>query len=177
MPSNTAPEEFDVIIIGAGVAGVTCARKLSDEWPEKKVVVLEGSDRVGGQVWTSRSLGEPVDLGASSILDFHNMNPLYPLMRGKVPYRMSDMDFISGSHFTINGTKLDYSDEQFLELESSYAAFKARVNEHRQEIFDRKDPDASLAEVLALVQSETSLTKSEVEYFSMRYSLDVGESR
>ena len=43
-----------VIVVGAGIAGLTAARELAAAGHE--VVVLEASDRVGGQVWTARRL-------------------------------------------------------------------------------------------------------------------------
>lgn len=57
---------WEVIVIGAGVAGLAAARRLQDRG--KQVLVLEGRERIGGRVWTDRSLGGlPLDLGASWI--------------------------------------------------------------------------------------------------------------
>lgn len=58
-------EHFDTIVIGAGVAGLTAARLLARA--DRRVVVLEARDRVGGRVWTDRSGGTVTDLGASWI--------------------------------------------------------------------------------------------------------------
>ncbi|GAB3385833.1 FAD-dependent oxidoreductase [Humibacter soli] len=58
-------QRFDTIIVGAGMSGVTAARMLADSG--QHVVVLEARDRVGGRMWTDRSAGFPVDLGASWI--------------------------------------------------------------------------------------------------------------
>lgn len=58
-------EQFDTIVVGAGVAGLTAARILAREG--RRVVVLEARDRIGGRVWTDRSDGRVTDLGASWI--------------------------------------------------------------------------------------------------------------
>lgn len=57
----------DVIIIGAGVAGLTAARDLSATGV--RVTVLEARDRIGGRVWTQRvdGLAGPIELGAEWI--------------------------------------------------------------------------------------------------------------
>ncbi|WP_336660994.1 flavin monoamine oxidase family protein [Leucobacter sp. USHLN153] len=48
-------EQFDTVIIGAGVAGLTAARILSRHG--QRVVVAEARDRVGGRVWSERYAG------------------------------------------------------------------------------------------------------------------------
>ncbi len=54
--------DFDVVIIGAGAAGVAAAHRLSRE--NLKVIVLEARDRLGGRAWTvPTALGKPADLG------------------------------------------------------------------------------------------------------------------
>lgn len=58
---------FDVIIIGAGAAGLACARELSGNG--RHVCILEGRDRAGGRIDTRRIDGVPVpiELGAEFI--------------------------------------------------------------------------------------------------------------
>lgn len=58
-------DHVDTIVIGAGVAGLTAARLLTDAG--HPVVVLEARERIGGRVWTDRSDGLVTDLGASWI--------------------------------------------------------------------------------------------------------------
>jgi monoamine oxidase len=56
----------DVIVIGAGVAGLACAQRLVARGAS--VVVLEARDRVGGRICTLRIPGlAPVELGAQVI--------------------------------------------------------------------------------------------------------------
>lgn len=55
-----------VIVIGAGMAGIAAARELQDRG--HPVTILEGRERIGGRVWTSKKWKDaPMDLGASWI--------------------------------------------------------------------------------------------------------------
>lgn len=54
---------LDVVIIGAGVAGLSAARELADRG--SRVLVLEARERIGGRVLTHRAAGcVPVEMGA-----------------------------------------------------------------------------------------------------------------
>jgi monoamine oxidase len=55
----------DVLVAGAGIAGLSAARELTRRG--YRVIVLEARSRIGGRIWTDRSLGLPLDLGASWI--------------------------------------------------------------------------------------------------------------
>lgn len=59
------PTTKTVVVIGAGIAGLTAAKKLQEAG--FKVRVLEAQDKVGGRLRTNRSLGLPFDEGASWI--------------------------------------------------------------------------------------------------------------
>lgn len=54
-----------VVVVGAGVAGLTAAKELAEQGYE--VIVVEARDRTGGRIWTYDLDGQPVDLGASWI--------------------------------------------------------------------------------------------------------------
>ncbi|NEO83656.1 MAG: NAD(P)-binding protein [Spirulina sp. SIO3F2] len=54
-----------MVIVGAGMAGIAAARSLHDAG--YTVILLEGRDRLGGRLWTSRQWDTPVNLGASWI--------------------------------------------------------------------------------------------------------------
>ena len=54
-----------ILVIGAGMAGLTAARKLAEAG--RHVLVLEARDRVGGRIRTRRDEGEILELGAEFI--------------------------------------------------------------------------------------------------------------
>ena len=102
----------DVIVVGAGMAGLAAASRLKKEGAE--VIVLEARDRAGGRVWTSRSLGLPVDLGASWIHG-RRRNPLtdmagelrvktVPTDYGSVHLRDHDGAGVADNSWRIRGT-------------------------------------------------------------------------
>lgn len=68
----------DVIVIGAGFAGLSAARDLRQDGYD--VVVLEARHRVGGRVLTSSAWSVPIDLGASWIHGSET-NPLMSLVK------------------------------------------------------------------------------------------------
>jgi monoamine oxidase len=72
------PDTGSVLIVGAGMAGLSAARSLADAgWP---VRVIEARDRIGGRVYTDRGWGVPLEMGASWIHGTAN-NPLVDLAR------------------------------------------------------------------------------------------------
>ena len=72
MPSSTT----DVLVVGAGLAGLTCALTLQEEGVD--VRVLEAADAVGGRVRTDRVDGFLLDRG------FQLLNPAYPMVKSLV---------------------------------------------------------------------------------------------
>jgi monoamine oxidase len=52
--SKMANQKIDIAIIGGGVSGVYSAWRLKKHHPEKKIVVFEGSDHIGGRLLSVR---------------------------------------------------------------------------------------------------------------------------
>ena len=68
-----------VLVIGAGISGLAAAKNLNDSGYD--VTILEAKDRIGGRLYTDRSLGVPLEVGANWI---HDNNPeTNPIMKIK----------------------------------------------------------------------------------------------
>jgi oxygen-dependent protoporphyrinogen oxidase len=61
-----APEH--VVVVGAGITGLTAAFTVATRSPGTRVTVLEASSRVGGKILTTPFAGRPVDCGADAFL-------------------------------------------------------------------------------------------------------------
>ncbi|MDQ1449356.1 MAG: monoamine oxidase [Actinomycetota bacterium] len=92
--------DADVCVVGAGYAGLTAARRLSQG--AKSVAVLEARDRVGGRIWTQHlSDGSPVDRGGAWLAPKHDA--IFALARevGASTYKT----WVKGSHLLIDGDR------------------------------------------------------------------------
>ena len=86
----------DVLIVGAGLAGLACARRLHNRG--LTVQVLEASDRVGGRVRTETIDGFRLDRGFQVLLT------AYPELRRELNYDALDLHaFTSGALVRYNG--------------------------------------------------------------------------
>ncbi len=86
------PTSAEVVVIGAGMAGLAAAIEL--QGAGHRVRVLEARDRVGGRIHTSSAWDVPVELGASWV---HGLagNPIAALMR--------QVEGKEGTHGTLSG--------------------------------------------------------------------------
>lgn len=60
---------MDVVIVGAGLAGLMCAKTLRDLAPDIRVLVVEARSTIGGRVSTNETFSahQPVEMGAELI--------------------------------------------------------------------------------------------------------------
>lgn len=82
-------EKYDIIIVGAGAAGLLAAKMLSDA--KMKVCIIEARDRIGGRIHTVSKPGfsRPVEAGAEFI---HGKLPLTMqlLKESVIPWHATD---------------------------------------------------------------------------------------
>ena len=131
---DEADDGATIAVIGAGVSGLAAARRL--EQMGYDVVVLEARDRVGGRVWTDRSIGHPVDLGAGWIEGIDG-NPLTPLAR-RAGVRAEVTNFDNQTTYGPDGVELTASRERRIERDFRY--FIREIEDPREEL----DRDISL---------------------------------
>ena len=118
------PERIDanVCVVGAGYAGLTAARRLSQG--ARSVVVLEARDRVGGRIWTQHlSDGTPVDRGGAWLAPKHDA--IFALARevGASTYKT----WVKGSHLLIDGDRTRRYTELIPKIEGQYRTQPFRI--------------------------------------------------
>ena len=77
---NQNGQQQRVIIVGAGAAGLECARCLLQRgWPEQSLLLLESESRVGGRIMTVEPHGLSCDHGAAWVHGASAENPMMAL--------------------------------------------------------------------------------------------------
>ena len=132
--------DYDVVVIGAGAAGLCAAAEIAAGGAS--VLVLEARDRVGGRVWTRSEPGLPVpiELGAEFV---HGHAPLTRALLASVGRTVIEA---GDSHWTRkNGT--------LTQRDGFFARFTQAL--HRTDVLKNRDMsfDAFLEEHLASVLS------------------------
>jgi phytoene dehydrogenase-like protein len=106
----------DVLVVGAGLAGLCCARELASEGVEARV--LEASDAVGGRVRTDRVDGFLLDRGFQILLT------AYPECRRMLDYAALDLrPFYPGARVRFDGSFYRVADPTRAPLDAVAAAF------------------------------------------------------
>jgi monoamine oxidase len=97
-------DNAEVIIIGAGISGISCAKHLSEQGISS--IILEARNRIGGRIYTYDSLGVKVDVGATFIHGASKENPIYNLFK---KYSLKNHKFDGSTHFQVyqDGKSLD----------------------------------------------------------------------
>lgn len=156
-----------IIVVGAGIAGATAARALTDAG--HTVVVVEGQDRVGGRLATVRPEGwpVPVERGASWVHDTSASALADELAELGVATALFEYD---DAVLGADGTEID----------ASGAELAAAAVEEALEFADGLDKDISLAEALAQSGAAAETAPDGLQHFlrteiSTEYGVEAGE--
>ncbi|OSY87826.1 amine oxidase [Tenacibaculum holothuriorum] len=110
-----------VIVIGAGVAGLSASKYLKDKRID--VIVLEAQEKIGGRLKTDRSLGISFDEGASWIHGPEG-NPITEIAKksGAKTYLTSDdkVEVFDTDEKSYSEEKLASAEEKFMEVLSDF---------------------------------------------------------
>jgi len=114
-------ESYDVIVIGAGAAGLAAAAELAAA--KRSVLVLEARDRVGGRIWTHHEPGlpVPVELGAEFI--HGEPESTFELMR---QFGVAAVDS-DGAHWTLHRGRLRLRADEFRQVHDALRKGRARL--------------------------------------------------
>lgn len=151
-----------VLIIGAGMAGLSAARNLHDAG--YNVTVLEGRDRIGGRIWTSRTWDTPLDMGASWIHHIDG-NPLTTLAdKANVPRIITDYD--NAILYEVDGTQ--QPDHVWEEMDEYFEQAEAALDET-----EGLDEDESVADVIEMVLYRGDLSDRDKRRFDLALNLEL----
>jgi len=139
----TSTTEYDVIVVGAGMAGVTAARRLADLGVDN-VLVLEARDRVGGRTFSvDTPYAGNVDLGAMWIHEGQAGNPLFDLAVNNSEPLSRLQNYNSGAVYDLSGQRLP-----LIEWARAYAglgAFRRGITDYQKAAdADPSVPDVSI---------------------------------
>ena len=113
--------DADILVLGAGIAGLAAAAELSRAGA--RVLVLEARGRIGGRIATDRRLGPPVELGAAWIHGTAG-NPLAEIARHlALPTFRTDFDSLT----LVDRAGRTVDDETLEDLDDAYESLIAAV--------------------------------------------------
>jgi monoamine oxidase len=141
-----------VLIIGAGIAGLAAGQALLQAG--YSVTILEGRERVGGRVWTNRSMNNvPLEMGAAWLQGVTG-NPLSDIVE-EYGIETVESDAENIALYTADGEVLD--EETMVELDEYFSELMDEVAVYAEEL----DDDISLGDAIRTVLDEWDLSEEE----------------
>jgi monoamine oxidase len=143
--------QAEIIIVGAGIAGLAAASRLqASGW---QVVVVEGRDRIGGRIHTDRSWAVPVELGANWVHGVDE-NPLMELVQQlHLKTLMTDYE----EHWLYNTKGKLVKDGEQEELDDQLDDVLEELDQLREDMEEGDEADLSLEDALEVVLAHWKL--------------------
>lgn len=113
-----------VIVVGAGVAGLSAARALKNQGAE--VVVLEAKPRIGGRLFTDFTLGPPFEVGAGWI---HGPTPDNPVVALAEAVGAKTLVTDDGNLVIFNADGEALPDEEVAEIDEKMTGLAEKLDE------------------------------------------------
>lgn len=173
-----------IVIVGAGLSGISAAAKLIENGLED-VVVLEAENRIGGRVYSTNFAGGVVDLGAQYVHG-EKGNAIYELVNPHSELKMlknneSDFDYFRSNGETVSreiGYAIDKKLSKFMKnvpesRNISLGSFMEEIS--RDDLLGSQSDDEELiAESISLYKKQAKLnfatsSLSDVSTFNKRY--------
>src|SRR5262249_51611422 len=141
-------DRVDVLIIGAGAAGLAAARQLSDAG--RSVLVLEARNRIGGRIYTNHDQKSPVpiELGAEFV---HGESPELLEIAHRSGLTLYD---VTDQHFMLHDNRAISSEEYWIQMQNFFDRMKkTRRDQSFQEFINNhaRDPKLKNAKKTALM--------------------------
>lgn len=109
---NKSDINLPILIIGAGIAGIACAKKLQENG--KKVIVLEAKSSIGGRINSKKIDSDIFDLGASWIHGIDD-NPIWAITQEN-DIETTIFNYNNSQYFHKNGTLFSEKEAQEFEF-------------------------------------------------------------
>ena len=112
-----------VIVVGAGISGLTAAQTLKAKGAE--VLVLESENRVGGRIKTDYSMGAPFEIGAGWIHGPSARNPIKKLSK-----KIDAKTFITSdeNYLLFDNKGREVSDKKFDDIDRRWASILKHID-------------------------------------------------
>ncbi|XP_066283771.1 uncharacterized protein [Branchiostoma lanceolatum] len=150
-----------VLVLGAGMAGVSAARSLNQSGLTD-FIILEGTGRIGGRVWSVQFGGKTIDIGPNWVYGTSDDNPIW---------RMVETYNVTGIDASQNGIKVRNSSGH--DVTSQWHTVLASLDEPSEAAYDLAvernatgQPDMPLRAALKLSGwNPTSSMEKAVQYY------------
>jgi hypothetical protein len=124
--------EYDVVIVGAGITGCYLAHRMLRQFPDKKILILDRNDRIGGRIVTHNDYsGINCEYGAMRI--FKEYQPRITKLISDIGLDLISEAYINKNNFFYCKNSIFYNNRLYPETDSKYFLDE---NEKNKNVFD-----------------------------------------
>lgn len=167
VPYRKTDKKGKVIVVGAGIAGITAAYRLQTAGMD--VEIIEARNRIGGRIFTDDSFGPDIDLGATWVKGSSG-NPVARLAN-EYKLKTEVVDFDNVAMYDEQGKALDDSraKSMFLKYESIIREAERHAAKGKEDIVFKK----AIEEVISEKKFDEQAMK-ELAWYLHTYEINTG---